>query len=287
MIRSRFKVVTSAIFSPVEKRVTGAGNKPIGEYLKSIFQYRQLLWVLAQRDIKVQYAQTLLGMFWSALQPLTALFIYSFFFGYIMKVQTGEIPYALFVLSGISAWNYFGYIVNTAGISLMQSRELIKNLHFPKIIIPLSRAVSGITDFAVSLLMVIVAMLFTGHVPGVEVLMLPVFMVGAVVCGLALGLLLSTLTIRYRDAHHIIPFFIGFGIWFTPVFYPTSLLPENYRHLLYYNPMAGVIAGFRWSLFGGQAPSVYYLLPFIPVLLLLLYSVYRFKNSENRIVDWI
>jgi lipopolysaccharide transport system permease protein len=271
----------------VEKRITGAGSKSLKEYLKSIVQYRQLLWVLALRDIKVQYAQTLLGMFWSALQPLTALVIYSFFFVYIMKVKTGEIPYALFVLSGISAWNYFGYIVNTAGVSLMQSRELIKNLHFPKIIIPLSKAISGVTDFSVSLLLVIAAMLFTNHIPGIELLFLPLFMAGAVLCGLAVALLLSTLTIRYRDAHHIIPFFIGFGIWFTPVFYPTSLLPEGYRYLLYYNPMAGVIAGFRWSLFGGNPPSGYYFLPFIPVLLLLVYSVYRFKNSENKIVDWI
>ena len=271
----------------MEKRIIEAGSKSLSAYFRDISKHRALIFTFAYRDIKVQYAQTFLGVLWSVIQPVTALLIFTFFFGKIIKVNTGGIPYPLFALSGISVWSYFSFLMGNAGTSLIQSRDLIKKISFPKIIIPLSKVFSGASDFLITLLLMFVVMIFDRKVPGIEIIALPFFILIALFCGLAAGLWLSTLTVRYRDVHHIIPFLVSFGIWLTPVFYPTTMLPNKYHPFIYLNPMAGVIEGFRWSLFGGQPPSLYYAGSFIFVFILTVGGIINFKKMENRISDWI
>ena len=271
----------------MERKIIEAGNKKFTDYAKHIWKHRSLIFTLAYRDIKVQYAQTFLGLLWSLLQPLTALLIFTFFFSRIVKVNTGNIPYPLFALSGISVWNYFGYLMSNSGTSLTQSRDLIKKIGFPKIILPLSKVISGAPDFVITLLLIFVVMFINGKFFGLQIFALPLFLLLAILCGLSIGIWLSALTVKYRDVHHVIPFLVGFGIWLTPVFYPTTLLPEKYHRFTYLNPVAGIIEGFRWSLFGGNPPSYYYIGSFIFVFVLIAAGFANFKRIENRISDWI
>lgn len=263
-----------------------AGNKlTTREYWSRIYQYKAMIYSFALREIKAQYSQTVLGILWAALRPLMGLLMYTFFFHYLLKVDTGDLPYHLFALCGIMPWLYFTYLVGDAGVSVMQSKDLIKKVYFPKLILPISKVLVGLVDFSIVFLVLFLLMLGTGYFPSFKIVFLPFFIALNIATGLSIGIWLSALTIRYRDFHQIIPYLIGFGIFLTPVFFPATLIPEQYHFFIYVNPMAGVIEGFRWCLFEGRTLSIFYLIGFVPVLILLISGFFYFKNIEGEMSD--
>lgn len=256
-------------------------------WLLRAWAHRDLAFTLARRDLKIQYAQTFLGVFSSLLQPLISLLIFWVFFSKLIRIDTGDIPYHFFVLSGLTAWYLFSYLISSCGTALLESQHLIRKVNFPRIILPFSKILSGLVHLAVSLFLLFVLMAFSLYGIHLKILLLPVFILLNIITGFSVAVWLSALTIRYRDVQHIIPYLLSFGIWLTPVFYPGSIIPEKYFHLMYYNPMAGVIEAYRWCLLSGPAPAPSYLLGFIPVLLLLVSGLAYFRKIEKKIPDFI
>ena len=258
------------------------------QYVDQVWRYRELIYVLARRDLKIKYAQTLLGVFWSVLQPLTGLLIFTLFFDSVLNIEIpDDIPYPLFAFSGMISWYFFSYIVVSGGNSLVESQDIIKRIKFPKFVLPLSKVLVGLVDLVISFALMIGLMLLLGRLPGWQIVFFPFCVLVNVVVGLAVSVWLSAMTIRYRDFYHIIPYLINFGIWLTPVFYPATLIPEKYSFLIYGNPMAAVIALFRWSILGGSLPSLYYGISLILVVLILILGFFYFKKMERLIADYV
>lgn len=264
-----------------------AGRTSLPAYLAEVWKYRHLVLTFAKRDLKVKYAQTTLGIAWAMLQPLTGLLIFTLFFDKVLQVDTAGVPYPLFALTGMSSWYYFTYIFGSAGTSLLDSQSIIKKVYFPKLILPLSKIFLGGADFLCTIVLLAIAMLLYGRYPGMSVIFFPFFLIFNIVVALSNAIWLSALTVRNRDAHHIIPYLINFSIWITPVFYPTTILPASLSSLMYINPMAFVIEGYRYSLLGSPPPSPYYLISVVPVIILLFTGLLYFLKVEDDIVDKI
>lgn len=255
------------------------------DYLKSIWAYRSLIRSFAVRDIKVKYAQTYFGILWSILQAVIGVGIVTFFFGYIIKINTGNIPYFLYVFPGMASWYFFSFLVGYVGNSMQQSQHLIQKVYFPRLIIPLSQSIVGLIDFCVWIGVCLVFALIFRNPFNLNLFFLPFFIMLNVATGLSVAVWLSALTVRYRDLQIIIPFIIGFGIFVTPVFFPEIMIPAKYSYLLYLNPMAGVITGLRWCILGTEIPSVNYLFGFIPVIFLFVTGMIYFTRVEYKLVD--
>lgn len=271
----------------MEQRIIIADDIGFFQYVKRVWKYRSLIRILAIRDIKIRYSQTSLGILWSVLQPLVAIFIYTVFFYYVLGINTGDVPYPLFVLPGIIAWFQFTNIVNSGGMSLHNNPDLIRKIEFPKMVLPFAKVVSGMLEVGITLILMILIMLFYGVFPSYKILFIPFFIGLNVIIGLSIGIWLAALTVRYRDFHHIIPYLISFGIWVTPVFYPTTILPAGAEKYIFLNPVANVIAGLRWCLIDGTALSSNQFFSFIPVVLLLIGGYHYFYKVEKTIVDHV
>jgi lipopolysaccharide transport system permease protein len=262
--------------------------KPVslGGYLASVWQARNLIIVFALRDLKVQYAQTYLGLLWSVIQPLTGLVIFSLFFQKLVPLQTNT-PYGVFAFTGIMGWFYFTALVGQCGTALMHNQQLIKKIHFPRLVLPLSKAMVGLTEFFISLCLLLLLMLFTGCIFSAKILLLPLALVFNIITGLSVGIWLSALTIRFRDLHHIIPFLVGFGIWLTPVFYPTTIVPSTYNWLYYFHPVANVISFYRWIFIGLPIDINQLLVSFVLSFCLLISGLFFFIRNEKFIADYL
>lgn len=262
-------------------------KEPLTSYLKRVWSYRGLILLLAKRDIQIQYAQTIFGLLWSLAQPLLAIIIYSVFFYLILGINTGDTPYPLFVLPGIICWFHFSKIVVEVGGSLNAQQEVIKKVEFPRLVVILSKVVSGLLEVAISLvLFVVVALIFKLKMT-LAILAFPLFLFLNILVGLSIAIWLSTLTIRFKDLQHIIPYFINFGIWITPVFYPSTIVPEKYASVLYFNPVAGVLDGYRWALLGAELPSLNFAYSILFSVLLFLVGLLVFVRKEPEIADFI
>ena len=264
--------------------VIDANKSAFALNIKELFEYRELLWMLAYRDIRVRYAQTVLGVVWAFLQPALTLLIFTLVFGKVVKVDTGSIPYPLYALAGMSVWSYFSNVMSQAGNSVIGAQGMIKKIYFPRLIIPLSKAIAAFVDFLVALAFLIGMMLFYGFIPSLNVAASIGFIALTIVAGLGIGIWLSALTIRFRDLQYVLPFIVQLGLYATPVAYPSSLVPEQYLIFYYLNPMAGIIDGFRWSLFASPLNN-HGIISFVVSVLLFLSSIYYFKKSEGEIAD--
>ncbi|ACF14969.1 ABC-2 type transporter [Chloroherpeton thalassium ATCC 35110] len=257
--------------------------------IKEILDYKELLFMLAYRDLKVRYAQTFLGLLWAAIQPVSTLVIFTIVFSKAARVDTGTVPYPIFALAGMSAWGYFSFVLSQAGNSLISSQHMVKKIYFPRLIIPISKALVGFVDFFVALIFLVILMLIYQYPPSLNIVWLPVFFIITVISGLAVGIWMSALTIRYRDFQHILPFLVQFGLYATPIAYPANLLTgklPNWALSFYYlNPMAGVVEGFRWSLIGGDALNTWSYLSFLIVFFLFVSGLYYFKSVEKVMAD--
>ena len=263
-------------------------SKPdtLAEYLDKIWQHRSLIVVFAWRDLRIKYAQTWLGLSWTILQPLSAVVIFTLFFSVILQLHSSY-PYILFVLSGILFWGFFNFIFSHGSSSLLSNQDLIRKMNFPKIALPFSKVLMALAEFGITFLLLIAVILFFQIPFRLTMLLMPFVLIPVLLFSLGLALILSSLTIKNRDLFHIIPFLVNFGIWFTPVFYPVSLIPTEYSaysNILFINPVAAGIQLFRWSFFGEQL-NFYVAIGIGISFITFLIGFYFFKNSEDKIID--
>jgi len=265
--------------------IIDASKKGLNLNLKELWAYKDLLLTLTYRDLRVRYAQTVLGFLWAGLQPLATLTIFTLVFSRVAKVNTGDIPYPLFALAGMSGWTYFSNVLNGAGSSIVGAQGMISKIYFPRLVIPLSKALGSLVDFGVVFLFLIVLMFWYGISPGPAFFLFPVFLFLALLSGLAIGIWLSALTVRFRDFQQLVPFVVQLGMYATPVAYPASLVPEQYQFWYFLNPMAGVVEGFRWSLLGGPVPGVMTFVSASVVLIIFITGLYYFRSVEKVMAD--
>lgn len=260
-------------------------KKGIGKGLRELIEYRDLFFILAYRDLRVRYAQTFLGLFWAFLQPAATLLIFILIFGKAVKVDTGNVPYPLFALSGMSAWAYFSFVLSQSGQSIIGAQEMVKKVYFPRLVIPLSKSMTAFIDFLITIIFVVVLMLIYQYPVTRQLVWFPLFFLVNVMAALAAGIWLSALTIRYRDFIHVIPFLVQFGLYATPVGYPASLIPEKYQFIYHLNPMAGVVEGFRYSILGEANIHDYAYLSFMIIIILFITGILYFKKVEKVMAD--
>ncbi|MCS6317552.1 MAG: ABC transporter permease [Nitrospira sp.] len=256
--------------------------------LGALWQYRELLVFLVWRDTKVRYKQAVIGAGWAVFQPLISMLLFTAIFSYLAKLPSDGVPYPLFAYAGLLPWNFIAQATSRSGTSLVGESHLISKVYFPRLIIPLAAAATPAVDLLCSLLMMIPLMLWFGMTPGWQILLFPIFLVMALLAALAVSLWFSALHVKFRDVGHIIPFFVQFWMFASPVVYPISLIPEKWRALYSLNPVVGVVEGFRWTLLGQRAPSLEMMLPSLAIVLLLFVSgVIYFKRMERTFADVI
>jgi lipopolysaccharide transport system permease protein len=254
--------------------------------LAALWEYRELLYFLVWRDLKVRYRQTAIGVTWAILQPLMTMVIFTVIFGYFAKIPSDGFPYPIFAYTALLPWTYFAGALNRSSSSVVSEAHLISKVYFPRVVLPLAGTVSGIIDFAVAFVLLLAMMIWYGIMPAWRLLALPLFLLLALATALAVGLWCSALNVRYRDVGYIIPFLIQSWMYASPVAYPVSLVPESWRFVYSLNPMVGVIEGFRWTLlgkhgldFGMMAANV------VVVAVSLLGGLVFFRRMERTFVD--
>jgi lipopolysaccharide transport system permease protein len=261
-------------------------NRWIPLNLSELWEYRELLYFLVWRDIKVRYKQTALGAAWAVMQPLFMMLVFSLFFGRLAKVPSDGIPYPVFAFCALIPWQLFANALTESSNSLIGNQNLITKVYFPRLVIPLAAVLSGLVDFAIAFVILIGMMLYFGIVPGWSILVLPGFVLLAILTALAVGLWLSALNVQYRDVRYTMSFLIQFWLFATPVAYPSSLVPENWRAFYGINPMAGVVEGFRWALLGKTSPPGAMLwVSVVVVTILLIGGLYYFRRMEQQFAD--
>lgn len=254
--------------------------------LRELWEYRELFYFLAWRDIKVRYKQTVLGAAWAIIQPFFTMVVFSIFFGQLAKIPSDGVPYPVFAYCALLPWHLFAYALNESANSMVGNQQLIKKVYFPRLIIPLAGVLAGLVDFAIAFGVLLLLMLYYGIVPTVAIVTLPLFLLLAVGAALAVGLWLSTLNVQYRDVRYVIPFLTQFWLFATPVAYPSSLVPEPWRLLYGLNPMAGVVEGFRWALLGkAEWPGPMIFVSAAMVAALLVSGLYYFRRMERTFAD--
>lgn len=254
--------------------------------ISELWEYRELLYFLMWRDVKIRYKQTVIGILWAVLQPLLTMLIFTMVFARLAKVPSNGVPYPLFVYTGLIVWTYFSQAVGRSGVSLVSDSNLITKVYFPRMIVPISAALGPLIDFGFAFLILLVLMAVFGMHPGWAVLTLPIFLILTVMAVLAVGFWLSALNVQYRDIGHTIPFLIQFWMFASPVAYPLNLVPEKWRGLYALNPMSGVIEGFRWALLGTQVPNLWmFILSSAVVLFLLFGGAVYFRKVEKTFAD--
>jgi lipopolysaccharide transport system permease protein len=254
--------------------------------LQELWEFRELLYYLVWRNIKVRYKQTLLGASWAVLQPLLTMLVLSVFLGRFARVPSDGIPYPLFAYAGLVMWTFCTSALTQATQSVVEHQAVITRVYFPRILLPLSGVLAATTDMLLSLPVLIALMLFYGVAPSHAVWALPLFPLLAALAALGVGLWLSALNVRYRDVRYAIPFLIQLWFLATPVMYPSSVLPDRWRVLYGLNPMAGVVEGFRWGLFGGPEPPGRLLLVSIAIILVALVAGFHyFRRMEATFAD--
>jgi homopolymeric O-antigen transport system permease protein len=254
--------------------------------LRDLWEYRELLYFLTWRDIKVRYKQTALGAAWAIIQPFFTMVVFSLFFGHLAKVPSDGIPYPIFSYAALVPWTFFANGLTQSSNSLVGSAQLITKVYFPRLVIPISTVISGVVDFALAFLVLLVMMLYYGVAPTANVLWLPFFLSLALIASLGVGLWLSALNVEYRDVRYVVPFITQFWMFATPIAYPSSLLSEPWRTLYGANPMAGVVEGFRWALLGaGAGPGPMIAISSAASLGVLIGGAFYFKRMEKNFAD--
>ena len=254
--------------------------------LAEVWEYRELLLFLTWRDMKVRYKQTVLGIAWAVIQPLFTMVVFSLFFGRLAAMPSDGIPYPVFAYAALVPWTFFANGLAQSADSLVGSANLIRKVYFPRLAIPLATVMSGIVDFAIAFVVLLVLMLYYGIAPTTNVLWLPLLLLLAVITALGVGLWLSALNVKFRDVRYIVPFLVQFWLFATPIAYPSSLLREPWRTVYGLNPMAGVVEGFRWALLGSQtAPGPMIIVSFATALVILIAGAFYFRRMEDTFAD--
>ncbi len=265
-------------------RITPPSRLSVFNFRK-LWQYRELLMAFVIKDFKILYIQTYLGYAWAVVNPLLTVLVLAFVFETVGKVNTGAIPYVLFTLAGTIGWNFISNVANEISRSMVNSREVITKVYFPRLIIPLSKVISGLVELGISLICLFVFMLFYQYPLSFNFIFFPFFLLLVIATGLMVGLWVCTLSVLYRDFFFIIPFILRLGIFLTPVAYPMSAIPEKYQWILAVNPLSGAIEGLRWSLLGNYELPSYIWISLTISLILFVLSFFYFKKIEHHIAD--
>jgi lipopolysaccharide transport system permease protein len=273
---------------PMPELVIEAGRGE-RQYWKDLWRYRELFYFLAWRDLLVRYKQTVVGLAWAFLRPLLTMVILTFIFRKVAKVPADTEPYALMVLVGILAWNFFATSLQEAGQSLVTNANLISKVYFPRMVAPAATVITTFVDFLIASALLVALMLWYRFAPSVHIVWLPCFVLLAFGCAIGAGLWASALMVRYRDVRFLIPFAVQFGLYLSPIGIKTQMVPEQWRLLYSVNPIVGIVDGFRWSILGGNNPifaaSLYLSLSI--TLALLISGVWYFRRTERSFADVI
>jgi len=254
--------------------------------LREIWQYRELLYFLAWRDVKVRYKQTLIGAAWAIIQPFLIMVVFSLIFGEFIQLPTNGVPYPVFTFAALLPWTFFSGALARASSSLVYDANLISKVYFPRIILPFAAVLSMLVDFCISFIILIGMMLFYGIVPNAAILTLPLFLALALITALGFGVWLSALHVKYRDVGYGIPFLIQFWLFLTPVAYPRTIITERWQLIYSLNPMTGVVEGFRWALLGQQFfPGSFLYLSILVVVALFIGGLFYFRRMEYEFAD--
>jgi len=256
--------------------------------LDELWEYKELLYFLAWRDIKVRYKQTVLGAAWAIVQPFFTMVVFSLFFGKLAKVPSDGIPYPIFAYAALVPWTFFANGLNQSSNSLVGSANLIKKVYFPRLVVPIASVISGVFDFILAFLVLLGMMLYYGIFPKANIVWLPFLLLLTLTTSLGVGLWLSALNVQFRDVRYTVPFLTQFWLFATPIAYPSSLLSQPWRTLYGINPMVGVVEGFRWALLGTDtAPGAIVLVSSLVALALLVGGAFYFRRLEKSFADVI
>ncbi|HVS64000.1 MAG TPA: ABC transporter permease [Thermoanaerobaculia bacterium] len=256
--------------------------------LRELWAYRELVYFLVWRDIKVRYKQTALGASWAIIQPFFTMVVFSLFFGRLAGVPSDGLPYPVFSFAALVPWTLFATGLTMSAASLVGNQDLLKKVYFPRLAIPLAPVLAAVVDFAIAFTVLLGMMWFYGIVPGLEALALVPLLTLTLVTSLAVGLWLSALNVRYRDVRYALPFLVQLWLFLTPIAYPSSLLDEPWRTLYAINPMVGVVEGFRWALLGTDtAPGPMILVSSLAALALLAGGAFYFRRLERTFADLV
>jgi len=254
--------------------------------LRDLWHYRELIYFLTWRDIKVRYKQTVLGATWAILQPFLTMVVFSIVFGRLARIPSDGLPYPIFAYCALLPWQLFAHALTESSNSLVANERLITKVYFPRLVVPISAVLAGLLDFLIAFIVLIGMMVYYHVRPTAAVWTLPLFLLLAVAAALGVGLWLSALNVQYRDVRYTIPFLTQFWLFATPVAYPSTLVPESWRALYGVNPMAGVVEGFRWALLGKtEGPGALLVVSVAIVILILVGGLYYFRRMEKTFAD--
>ena len=254
--------------------------------LRSLWEYRELLYFLVWRDVKVRYKQTVLGVMWAVLQPFMTMVVFSIFFGRLGQIPSDGLPYPVFAYTALLPWQLFAGSLVASSNSLIVNQGLVTKVYFPRLVIPLSAVFVGLVDFSVSFAILLGLMMYYGIFPSLAVVFVPLFVLLSIVAALAVGVWLAALNVQYRDVQYTIPFLTQFWLFITPIAYPSSLVPEQWRTVYSLNPMVGVVDGFRWALLGQTPPpDVSVVVSTLVTGILLLSGLVYFRRMERSFAD--
>jgi lipopolysaccharide transport system permease protein len=259
------------------------------QYWRDLWTYRELFYFLAWRDILIRYKQTVVGTTWAVIRPLLTMVVLTVVFGRLAQMPSGGVPYPLLVLCGMLPWQFFSTAVAESGNSLVGNTSLVSKVYFPRLTIPASSVVTSLVDFAIAGGLLALLMLWYQHVPGLRVLLLPLFVLMAFAAAFGLGLWIAALMVRYRDFRFIVPFIVQFGLYISPVGFSSSVVPAEWRLVYSLNPIVGVIDGFRWAVLGGSFEMYWpgFVLSGGVVALLLATGIRYFRRTERTFADVI
>ena len=255
--------------------------------LKDLWHYRDLLYILTMRDIKVRYKQTILGAAWAIIQPLFTMLIFTLFFGRLAGMPSDGIPYPIFAFAGLLPWTFFSNAVTQSGNSLVGNSNLITKVYFPRMIIPMASVGSGLVDFAIAFGLMVALMIYYGVGFHLTMLMLPALVALTSLLAIGTGMFFSALNVKFRDIRYALPFFIQLGMFVSPIIYPTTIVPEAYRWLLALNPLTGIIEGYRSAIFGREFDWFALAVSTAITFAILLYAAVMFKRMEKTFADVI
>ncbi len=254
--------------------------------LGEILEYRELLWFLTVRDIKIRYKQTALGASWAVIQPLFTMLIFSLFFGRLAKMPSDGVPYPIFSFAALVPWTFFANGLTQSSNSLVGSANLITKVYFPRLVVPIAAVLAGLVDLLISLVVMFVIMAYYDVSISAKLIWLIPFLLLAVITALGTGLWLSALNVEFRDVRHAVPFLTQFWMFATPIAYPSSLLHEPWRTVYAINPMVGVVEGFRWAMAGaGTAPGLMLLVSYFAAIVILISGAFYFRRMERTFAD--
>lgn len=256
--------------------------------LCDLWLYRELIFFMTWRDLKVRYKQTLLGASWAILQPFLTMVVFSIFFGNLAKVPSDGVPYPIFSYTALIPWTLFSKALQDASRSLVANSHMITKVYFPRMILPLSSVLAGVVDFLIAFIVLMGMMIYYKITPTANVWFLPLFFVLALITAIGVGLWLSALNVLFRDINYVLPFLTQFWMYLTPIAYPSSMVPVKWQTIYALNPMTGVVEGFRWALLGtGQPPGTLTLVSSIVAVVLLISGMFYFRRMERLFADMV